>query len=202
MLSDAQVLELTLTAATVFVGIGATVDVGTASLDTSDAIGFTASVSTLTLVLVSDGTRTYTGLAVEGLSAELLGIDDLVARVSDVSVQVNRAADSALPPATTADKLDWAGFAPDPDELDLPELGGLTDVVDLHAEGDIAIDLFGFVVAVAGFSIEKHSVTGIRRSDGRSPRRPHRRQCADLHVDEREPLRRRRRDDRRRRDAR
>ena len=118
VLTDAAVLEFSLTpigaaaTAEVFVGVGAVVDLGLGTIDRSNAVGFSAGVASLMLVLVSDDTRSFTGLSIEGLSAELDGIDGFVAAATGVDVQVNVAKDTSLPAGTAAPLLDWAGFSP------------------------------------------------------------------------------------------
>ena len=167
-LTDASVLEFTLGGgaadpAEVFVGVGAVVDVDAGTIDTSDAIGLDADVDELTLVIVTTGGSSpveYTGLSITGLDAELVGIDDLVAKATGVNVQVNMAADPAVVAPASAQLLDWANYTPATDELDLPTLGGLTDAVSLHADGQITIDLFGFVAIDAGFELSKYETSG------------------------------------------
>src|SRR5262249_25367092 len=149
------------TAAEVFVGVGATVDTANGTIDTTDAIGFAASVDELTLVLVKQGaTRSYTGLSIEGLSGSLVGIDGLTAAVSDVNVQVNGAADSTVVAPAIATRLDWSAFTPAAGARDLPTLNGLDAATALHADGDIALDLFGFVGVVAHFDLSKYETSG------------------------------------------
>ena len=76
------------TTAQVFVGVGAVLDLATGDIDTDDAIGFEAEVTSLTLALVTEitpaagttpaVTKKYTGLEIEDLGAELVGIDGLI----------------------------------------------------------------------------------------------------------------------------
>src|SRR3954451_21953256 len=95
-----------------FVGAGAVVDKGLGPVDTADEVGFSAQVASLTLVLVTDDTRSYTGLSISGLAADLVGIDGLVARATAVNVQLNMAADSTVVVPDPVERLDWAAFTP------------------------------------------------------------------------------------------
>ena len=84
----ARALTLQLTSATreLFIGAGgATAGV----IDTSEAIGFSASTG-LSLAVLTVGTTKYTGLELTQLSASLVGITGLDASLTQTTVQVNR----------------------------------------------------------------------------------------------------------------
>ena len=124
-------------------------------------------MTSLTLAVVTQTTpaagatpavvKTYTGLEIEDLTAELVGIDDLTAKVYDGDVSVNMATDSSLAAGTVAQKLNWDTFAASSGEL--PDLS-LVNTTDLAVSGSIALDLFGFVAVSAHLELTKGSVSG------------------------------------------
>ena len=172
-LTDAQAMSVTLDGVDLWVGVGGTLDntgnndVNVPATFSDDAvgngdIGFRGTVTQLSFATVKDTKGTpavltddvsYLGLEVSGLTASLLGLEDiLVFNAWDIAVQVNSATDADANPATTAAKLDWSGFVVT-DGIALPVFT-MDDSVDLHADGNVALNLLdGVVVAKSGFDL-------------------------------------------------
>ena len=151
-LTDAPSLTLTLTGASVFVGVGGQFNATTGDAEASDAgIGLVASVGELALVMATQGTTKYTALAIRDLGGSLEGIDGLVVEVSEVDVLVNQVS------VVGATRMDWATFTP---ADNLPDLTGLTRDVELSASGHVELDVFGFVLAEASFGLVKGTLSG------------------------------------------
>ena len=150
--TPAQALTLQLTSAQLFIGAGGKFTAGV--IDTSEAIGFSASTG-LSLAVLTVGTTKYTGLELTQLSASLVGITGLDASLTQTTVQVNR----VTPPAAT--KLNWGAFVSDPESLLLPSFtASMNSSVDLTASGQVALNVFGFVLATGGFVLKKGTVSG------------------------------------------
>ena len=152
---NADVLSLALTASG-FVGSGASLgqdpDASTATVVTTDAIGFSVPSATLDLVLVKDraSTNKYTGLQVSLTNAGLVGIAELGLTVSG-TVQVNKG------PAGGA-RLDWSQVTGAGNELPTATLA-MSHNLELAATGTVWVDLFGFLQAYGDFALSKFSTT-------------------------------------------
>ncbi|MDX6411750.1 MAG: hypothetical protein QOE91_1266, partial [Gaiellaceae bacterium] len=155
--TNAGLLSITLSNASVFVGVGATFDQHGTPLDysndtinTANAIGFTASVGSFRFVTIQKLLVTYTAIQIDNLAAGLVGIDDLTFGASGVNVRVNQG------PLGTP-RLDWNSLVLTAGTL-APLAVDQSDI--LHAEGSVALSAFGFVAAVAHFSLDKQTVSG------------------------------------------
>ena len=138
---------------------------------TDDAIGFSVTNASLELATIKPNltavqagdTRSYMGLELGVAQAELLGLEDipLIFRATDVLVQVNQASGTTNgTTGTLAARLDWT-TALATNTGDLPSFSGtdgLSNAIELHAEGTVALDVAGFVVGQGSFAITKGTV--------------------------------------------
>ena len=163
---EAEVLTIELEVAHLFAGTGAKLvadESGYAGyrLETAGAVGFAVNVdptapgdpSHLSLAIVKDtdpataSEATYVGLDFELIDAHLQGISGLVFEASG-TVLVNWASEGAQ-------RLNWyqawANEQRPEDEKRLPKFSEeLSPDVAMWISGDLALDVFGFVVAVGG----------------------------------------------------
>jgi hypothetical protein len=150
-LTNAQALTLSLSNVDVFVGVGATLT--GASIDTTDAIGFEVTVTTLDLAVVVQGATVYAGLEVTGLGGSLTGLQDFEFEVDNVDVWVNLV-------RGTSQKLDWGSFNSDSGVVGSATFSdNLDHNKDLQASGDVALDALGFVVAKGTFNLTKQTLS-------------------------------------------
>src|SRR6185295_8907485 len=165
----------------VFVGVGGEVtdnpggtatplNYGDDQIDVEGGVGFHATLNNLSLVTLknNNGTPTvrtddksYLGLDLSGLSAELLGIDGLTLGVYGAGVKVNQAKDTDNNVATNPAKLDWttffdntAGMTVDP--ASIPDVGA---GVDIQAQGSLILNAFGVVLVKGSFKLQLGTVT-------------------------------------------
>ena len=142
-LTGADVWAVTLTGAQVFVGVGGSLDPGDYHV-VNGTLGVAATASTFELATITQGTTTYTGLEVKGLSGSFIGVDGVTLTVDNVSAFVN----SATPAA--ARKLDWrnlsAGVLPFAFDSDLSR------AVSFKLAGHVTIDFAGVIGGDATFS--------------------------------------------------
>src|SRR5262249_20243318 len=95
-LTDADPLVVSLADAHAFVGVGGGFDAhGTAddysddTVDTSGGIGLSVTVPSLKVALVTTTTAKYTAFQLDDVAGALVGIDDLVFRVSGLHLKLN-----------------------------------------------------------------------------------------------------------------
>src|SRR5262249_16795979 len=107
-LTDADALIVSLTDAHAFVGVGGGFDVhGTAddysddTVDPSGGIGISVTIPSFKLALVTTATAKYTAFQLDDASGSLVGIDDLVFRVSGLDLKLNSAKSGATGLRTT-----------------------------------------------------------------------------------------------------
>jgi hypothetical protein len=164
----------------VFVGIGGALDdvngdnalaTGTFSDDTvniSAGLGFYASLDSLSLVtlknnnstpLVATDDKSYMALEISGLTAKLVGIEGLTFGVWSGAVKVNTATDTDNNVATVPAKLDWPTFFGNTVGLVpavIPQVGA---GVGIEAQGSVALDAFGVLIAKGSFKLQLGTVT-------------------------------------------
>ena len=151
----------------VFVGVGGDLDdKGTGgyaddTINKDGGIGIYATLEELTLVTLKNNNDTpsvltddtsYMGLRLDGLEAELVGIDGLTFGIFDGVVLVNTANDTDGDANTTAVKLDWTTFGTGKRGMTVPLLTDVDADIDLHIEGSVALDAFGVLIAKGSFS--------------------------------------------------
>ncbi len=106
-LTGADVWAFHLGASQVFVGVGGglSLDSGAASgYDvTNGSVGVSGSVTEVKLAQITQGGATYTGVEVDGLSGDLVGLVGLTVHVKGVTALANSVSGSATP-------LNWAGL--------------------------------------------------------------------------------------------
>ena len=104
-------------------------------------IGIYATLEELTLVTLKNNNDTpsvltddtsYMGLRLDGLEAELVGIDGLTFGIFDGVVLVNTANDTDGDANTTAAKLDWTTFGTGKRGMTVPLLTDVDADIDLH----------------------------------------------------------------------
>ncbi|MEJ2310308.1 MAG: hypothetical protein P8Z78_13460, partial [Gammaproteobacteria bacterium] len=123
-------------------------------------LGFHATLESLTLVTLKDPGAdavlttddiSYMGLSLSDLSAELVGIDGLTFGVWDGAVKVNQMTVGTTAAAGST-KIDWSTFTESSDSLVIPTLD-VSASVDIYAQGSVALDAFGVLIAKGSFSI-------------------------------------------------
>ncbi len=160
MLNNASVMAISLSNLNLFAGIGGklnqspgAIDPATVGIDTTGALGFSITGGSVSMAIVRPGGLTvgdqtsYLGLEVSLAGASLVGIDGLKFNASG-TVSVNKA--TAANGTAAAQKVNWAtatgsllpGFS-----------AGLTSNVDLRIAGQASVDIFGFVVGLADFTM-------------------------------------------------
>ncbi|MDO8341526.1 MAG: hypothetical protein Q7T59_06150, partial [Candidatus Woesebacteria bacterium] len=186
--TDYQAMALTLgnsafTGATkveVFVGIGGELkdNVGDDALasgsfsdDTVDitaGLGFYASLDSLSLVMLKNNNATpliatddksYMALEISGMTAKLVGIEGLTFGVWDGAVKVNTATDTDNNVATVPAKLDWTTFFTGTTGLVPAGIPNVNAGVGIEAQGSVALDAFGVLVAKGSFKLQLGTVT-------------------------------------------
>ena len=158
-LTDAGVMVISLSNINLFAGIGASLDqdpvddLTTIGIDTTGALGFSVVGGTVDVAIVKpadagpSNLASWMGLEIGLEGATLVGIDGLTL-IASGSVLLNKATDSAGNPGS--DKIDWANAT----STLLPEFSDLlTSGIDLSIQGSASIDIFGFVVGTATFSM-------------------------------------------------
>src|SRR5260221_335479 len=150
--TNADALLVSLSNLSVFAGVGGTFDAqGTATdysddtLDVSNAIGLSATATSIKLALVTAGTSKWTGLQITGLAGNLVGIDVLTFHVWGVTVGVNQS------PVANAG-INWTNVAGSGLTLSDP-----TTVFSIS--GNAQISLAGFVAVQGHFDIAKKTLT-------------------------------------------
>ncbi|HVM56368.1 MAG TPA: hypothetical protein VMT74_02815, partial [Gaiellaceae bacterium] len=156
MLSDADVWAFSLGSSSVFVGVGGglTPDSHAASgYDVSNgSVGVTASVTGVKVAEITDGAASYTGVEVDGLAGDLVGLPGLTLHLAGGSALANSVSGSST-------KLNWAGL--DSGVLPFSFDSGLTRDVSLHLSGAVALSLAGVVAATSdGFTLDHTSASG------------------------------------------
>ena len=148
------------------------------SVNTDAALGFYASLNSLTLITLKNDNQTpalttddtnYLGLEADGLTAKLVGIDGFTFGVYDGAVKVNQA--KAGTDVTTApSKIDWKTFDETDASLQVPTLD-VTSGVDLSAQGSVAFNAFGALIAKGSFKLGLGTVQKQESPTGRLTRR-------------------------------
>ena len=168
-LTNASGMHLSLSQLQFFVGVNGDFVKDAANqvtaLDTSRAIGFSASDATLDLWILKEGgtggrawtavSATIGAMAVHGLPG------DVVLEVLNLSLAYNAA-------AADGSKLDWAalsGLSAAPLGSNVGSLAALVRSTNLAITGTLYLDVSGFVVALASFSIDQQS--GVALNDGK-----------------------------------
>jgi hypothetical protein len=122
------------------------------------AVGFYVDNATLWLTILQNAdipANRYLGLEfnLDGLGLE--GINDLTLAISDGVLMVNWASDG--------DRLDWTTATINDETHDqyerLADFTDLTGEVQLQIAGSLALDVYGYVVAVGGFQLYKGQLT-------------------------------------------
>ena len=103
-LSSAQAIRLTVTNASLWVGVGGSLDADHHTVH-NGTIGFGISGVGLTLGSIKTATNSYTGLELTFASATISGVPGVDLAVTGGFVRVNKV-------QTGTTKLDWAGFTP------------------------------------------------------------------------------------------
>jgi hypothetical protein len=164
-LSNASGQRLALSNMYFFVGTNGSfimdADGAVTGLDTDDAVGFSVSNASLDLVIVKDGAsaRSWMGVAANVSSMAVHGLpDSFDLEILNLALRYNgKAAD--------ASKLNWAsldtGLAGDPLQIGTVGLGEIVRTTDISVSGAMYINISGFVIARANFSLEQQSGTGL-----------------------------------------
>ena len=132
--------------ASLWVGVGGSLDATDHSTVHNGTVGFGISGVNLTLGSVKTATNSYTGLELTFATASILGIPDTQLDVTAGFVRINKV-------QTGTTKLDWAAFT-----------GGalfglnLNATTDLSVGGTLAVRLGGFVWASGSFAITKETL--------------------------------------------
>jgi ClpP class serine protease len=165
-LVNASVMVISLSNLNLFAGVGGGLaipadptDVSAYGIDTAGALGFSIVGGSVDLAIVrptglgpTDKTS-YLGLEVTLVGASLIGIEGLQFNASG-TVSVNKAIAADGTPA--AQKINWAAAS---GSL-LPGFSsGLTSGVDLRIAGQASLDIFGFVVGTAEFTMAQGTST-------------------------------------------
>jgi hypothetical protein len=165
-LYNANVLSISLWDLDLFAGIGASLNTnGTANpdddaIDLGSAIGFSIDTGTVDLGLVKSAESvagaqdsiSYLGMAISLSSASLTGIDGLTIKLTG-TVLLNRA--TASDGTELDDRIDWDSVS---NPL-LPDFSGGPDMDDtIVVSGSVTVDLFGFVIGTAQFSMSRTTV--------------------------------------------
>ena len=146
-----ELLHVSVTGATLFIGSGASIDVVTGDVTlpaVGAGVGFSASGGALDLaVLRTDETtpRTYTGFQMTLGAASLVGVPGVQAAASELRIRQN------LTSVMGGTPLDWSAV---PQAAPL----ALTSSQPFEIGGTLEFDLFGFVAGGADFIIEKRDV--------------------------------------------
>jgi hypothetical protein len=169
-LTDAEAISVVLTGVEVWAGVGGSLndvdgDSGNDTLTIKDrfeddtvangSLGFRGSLTSMSLVMIDDGTNSYLGVATaaDALSADLVGLESVLAfHAWDATLKLNKVT------PTTADKIDWDSLATS--GLPLANLD-IDEALDLHVDGSVALDaLSGILVAtVDDFSLDMGQVS-------------------------------------------
>ena len=133
--TDASVVKVSLSNAALFVGIGGSLSGAGAGASVVDgSLGFGATVDSLKLVSIKDGTTSYLGVEISNLAASLIGLEDVLAFGTwGVTIQVNQ--------ATAGSKLDWDSLATS--GIGLAGFLDIDEAVDVHADGNVALNALG-----------------------------------------------------------
>ncbi len=182
-LSDARAMTVTLRDVTLWVGPGGSLNDNGTATDVTDAttlsddtvqagdLGFSGHVDSMKLATLKDlkaianptDDVSYLALDISGLSASLVGLEDVLAfNAWDVGVLLNSASDSDGNANTTPGKLDWASFTVT-DGVGLPDFNDdLNAGVDLSISGAAALNVLdGLVVLKVGsFEMQLGEVSG------------------------------------------
>ena len=141
-LEDASVFAVTLSNLNLFIG------------DSGIGFSVTGGAANLAIVTATDG-ASYMGLELSLVAASLDGVPGVTLAASG-AVLVNRA--TAANGSEAPDRIDWAD-ATDPAGV-LPAFSvELTEAVELKISGTAVLDLSGFVVGTATFSVTQGSTT-------------------------------------------
>ena len=139
-------LKLTVSSASLFVGVGGSLDATDHHTVHPGAAGISATGVGLTVAALTSGLTTYTGLELTVGTADLLGIPGVTLHVSDLDIKVNDATGGTSPAA-----IDWTT---------VPELSfGLAEATTLDVSGTVGVDIGGFVSAAGSFTFARQSIS-------------------------------------------
>ena len=154
----------------VWVGVGGSLS-GTSATSTvvDGTLGFSGGVTSLTLVSIKDkglnaldpaDDKNYLGVSASGLTADLVGLEDVLEFHASANLALNKATDALGAPIT---KLDWDTLdTTGTTGLTLPALTGVTAALDVHLDGTVALNaLDGVLVAAGAFSLELGQVSTV-----------------------------------------
>src|SRR6185369_4522402 len=165
---NASGMRLTLTNVFFFVGVNGAftqdVDGNVTGLDLANAVGFSVNNAGLDLVIVNEtagAMRKWMGVAAHVGSMGVSGLPNVFElEILNLDLRFNgKAADQS--------KLAWnslAGLAGDPFKIAGTQLAQIQRPTDISVTGQLYINISGFVIALAGFSIEQQS--GMSLNDG------------------------------------
>ena len=169
-LANATGMRLSLSNMHFFVGVGGgfveDAEGNVTGLDTDDAIGFSVTGASLDLISVKEGggaLRSWTGVAA-GINA--MGVHGLP---SAFELEILNLALRFNGKAADASKLDWAALAALPGDafgLDGTALAQITRATDISISGQLYLNIDGFVIALAGFSIDLQSGIAVNDTKG------------------------------------
>ncbi len=145
----ADYLAIGATSGSVFVGVGG---------GTDNPTGFNASFDKFALAIITeqgDSGRTWYAVSATLRSASFSGVNNLTLEATDLVLEVNTAAADE----TVVDFHDDPLTA-NPEETDPPAIAFDGAAGELfHVSGNVALNVFGFVVAVGGFDLFKSQLT-------------------------------------------
>jgi hypothetical protein len=160
-LANATGQRLTLSNLQFFVGVNGAFAEDTegnlTGLDTDDAIGFGVSNASLDLIIVKEGgtgTRSWMGITAGIGAMGVYGLPgDFALEILSLALRFNgKAADGS--------KLDWAALSlltGDPLGIRSSTLSQITRATNISITGRLYLDVGGFVIALADFSIDQQS---------------------------------------------
>src|SRR5439155_16786692 len=135
--TNAQVFALSVSNASIFAG------------DIASNTGINGSVGSLTVVSITQGTKSWLGVSGSELAVSLVGVSNVQFDVTHGSVKLNR--------ATGAPKLDWTTLATT--GLAFTKPAGVTAAIDLHVGGTVALSAFGALTAGGTLSFDQGQVS-------------------------------------------
>ncbi|MFK7942056.1 MAG: LEPR-XLL domain-containing protein, partial [Paracoccaceae bacterium] len=148
---DADLLQISLSGASLFAGAGAVLDTGGAlpAIDTTEAIGFFVANGSLNLALINEdaGPRVYSALSASLDGVGLVGLEDVLEMtLTDAELLFNGAS------GVGASQIDWTVGG------DVPVFEGLTDTVNLQVSGTTSIGIADFISGSASFALTSQEV--------------------------------------------
>ncbi|HEY5057558.1 MAG TPA: hypothetical protein VII51_00960, partial [Gaiellaceae bacterium] len=155
-LAGADVWALSLTSPSVFVGVGGSLSPSTSATSHfvvgDGTFGVSGTVTSVKLAQIAQGGATYTGVEVDGLTGDLVGLVGLTVHVAGVTALANLVSGSTT-------KLNWAGL--DSDVLPFSFATGLTRSVSLHLSGALALSIGTFLAATTdSFTLDHTTASG------------------------------------------